>query len=242
MGTAVIDLALESFFFCVAYWLNPIPRHGLIPDTAAVLFIVYPVLSNILRKSGWIRAGFDMTVLSQAARICVIVGVPLAITLFLLGYGKPLRLYPAGFFLTIGPWRIRLSSAYQYALLYVPLALAQQYIFMGFVWDRWRLVLGGHDLRAAFLGWFMFVAMHIPNPVLMVSAFAGWWVFFSIFRRYRNILPIAILHAVLALLVYKATFPYLPSMLVGEMYTRNERHFDPTTRSIGFNLKAAPAR
>ena len=86
-------------------------------------------------------------------------------------------------------------SAWQYALW----ALAQQFIVQSFFYVRMEAVLGGRwaVLAAAVL----FGVAHIPNPVLTLASFVGGLFFCEMFRRYRSIFPLGVVHATLGLTI-----------------------------------------
>jgi membrane protease YdiL (CAAX protease family) len=53
---------------------------------------------------------------------------------------------------------------------------------------------------------FLFGFAHIPNPVLMAATLGMGFAFSELFRRYRNVYPLAIAHAALGLAL-AVTFP-----------------------------------
>ena len=73
--------------------------------------------------------------------------------------------------------------------------------------------------RAVWAAALLFSAAHLPSPVLTLLSFIGGLVFCELFRRYRNILPLGLVHAMLGLTI-AATFPdsLLHHMRVGLGY------------------------
>jgi membrane protease YdiL (CAAX protease family) len=67
----------------------------------------------------------------------------------------------------------------------------------------------------------LFVAAHLPSPILTTFTLVGGLFFCEMFRRYRSIYPIGIVHAVLGLTI-AVTMPdsVLHHMRVGIGYLR----------------------
>lgn len=111
------------------------------------------------------------------------------------------------------PYEVPLQRSWQYAIW----ALEQQFILQSIFFVRLESVLGstGGVLAAAGL----FALVHIPNPVLTLLAFLGGILFCELFRRWRNLYPLGIIHAALGLTI-PASFPdkWLHHMRVGIGY------------------------
>jgi hypothetical protein len=105
-----------------------------------------------------------------------------------------------------------------HSLGYVIWALMQQYILNSFFFVNLEDLLG--DGRRALWGaTALFCLAHIPNPVLMVGTFAAALFFVSLFRRYRNIYPLGIAHAMLGLsLAVAVPDAWIRHMRVGISY------------------------
>jgi len=90
--------------------------------------------------------------------------------------------------------------------------MAQSFFFVRF--EEW---LGGK--RAVWVNAALFSAAHIPNPVLLPATFLGGLGFSEAFRRWRNVYPIWIAHAMLGMCI-AAAFPtaWTHSMRVGISY------------------------
>ncbi len=86
-------------------------------------------------------------------------------------------------------------SAWQYAVW----ALAQQFIVQSFFYVRMEAILGGR--WAVVAAAVLFGVAHIPNPVLMLASFVGGLFFCEMFRRYRSIFPLGVVHATLGLTI-----------------------------------------
>ena len=97
-------------------------------------------------------------------------------------------------------------------------ALMQQFILNSFFFLNLESLLG--DSKLALWGaTALFCLAHIPNPVLMVTTFAAALFFVSVFRRYRNIFPLGIAHAMLGLsLAVTVPDAWIRHMRVGISY------------------------
>jgi hypothetical protein len=86
-----------------------------------------------------------------------------------------------------------LRTAWQYAIW----AFLQQLILQSFFFVRLESLLGSR--RAVLATTVLFAAAHVPNPILTIgSVFAGFF-FCEMFRRYRNIFPLGVVHVILGL-------------------------------------------
>jgi len=105
------------------------------------------------------------------------------------------------------------------ALLYVVWALMQQFILQSFFYVRLESLLGSR--RAVAAAALLFALAHIPSPVLTAASFAGGLFFCEMFRRYRNIFPLGLAHALLGLtLTASFSDALLHHMRVGIGYIR----------------------
>jgi membrane protease YdiL (CAAX protease family) len=101
------------------------------------------------------------------------------------------------------PWR----RAWQYAIW----AMEQEFILQSFFYLRLESLLGS---RRALLGAaLLFSAAHLPSPGLTLLSFIGGLLFCEMFRRYRNIFPLGLVHAVLGLTIAAS----LPDRLLHHM-------------------------
>jgi membrane protease YdiL (CAAX protease family) len=101
------------------------------------------------------------------------------------------------------PW----MRAWQYGLW----SLLQQFILQSFIYVRLESLFGA--LRALLGTSFLFAVAHLPSPVLTVLAFVGALFFCEMFRRYRNIYPLGLVHAALGLSIAAS----LPDSLLHHM-------------------------
>ncbi len=89
-------------------------------------------------------------------------------------------------------------EAWARAFLYLPWTLAQQFLVQSFFFLRLeRLLPSGRKAVVAAAA--LYSAAHIPNPVLLPATLLAGLFFSEVFRRYRNLYPLAIAHALLGL-------------------------------------------
>jgi membrane protease YdiL (CAAX protease family) len=82
--------------------------------------------------------------------------------------------------------------------LYVLWAVMQQFVAQSYFYLQIEKLTQSSN-KAVVGAAVIFALLHIPNPVLSVVTFIGGLAFSEMFRRYRNIYPIAIAHALVAL-------------------------------------------
>jgi len=88
-----------------------------------------------------------------------------------------------------------LRTAWRYALW----AVEQQFILQSFFYLRLESLLGSR--KAVWAATLLFASAHIPSPVLIVATFLGGFFFCAMFRRFRNILPLGVVHAAMGLVM-----------------------------------------
>ena len=110
----------------------------------------------------------------------------------------------AGLTLLWGHWNGSLqplfgpTPVYGYILTYSVWALAQQFLLQSFFYRRVE-VLFGNGLKAAAITAALFSAAHIPNPLLVPVTLVGGLASCELFRRRRNLYPLAVAHALIGL-------------------------------------------
>ena len=137
-----------------------------------------------------------VSILISGALLCA--GIALAgVALRFAGAGNPL------------PW----GRSWQYAIW----ALAQEFILQSIFFLRLETILG--PKRAVMAAASLFAFVHLPSPLLTFLAFCGGVVFCELFRRWRNLYPVGIIHAALGLTI-AASLPdhWLHHMRVGIGY------------------------
>jgi membrane protease YdiL (CAAX protease family) len=78
---------------------------------------------------------------------------------------------------------------------YAVWALVQQFILQAFFFVRLESLLGGN--KAVILTSLLFAVTHWPNPILTLGTLLGSLFFCEAFRRYRNLIPLGVVHAAL---------------------------------------------
>jgi membrane protease YdiL (CAAX protease family) len=101
------------------------------------------------------------------------------------------------------PWH----RAWQYAIW----SLLQQFILESFIFVRLESVFGSR--RSVLAASLLFASAHLPSPLLTVLSFVGALFFCEVFRRYRNIFPLGLVHAGLGLTIASS----LPDHLLHHM-------------------------
>ncbi len=86
-----------------------------------------------------------------------------------------------------------LRTAWQYAVW----AFLQQFMLQSFFFVRLESLLGSR--RAVLATTVLYAAAHIPNPILTVGTVLAGFFFCEMFRRYRNIFPLGVVHVILGL-------------------------------------------
>lgn len=114
-------------------------------------------------------------------------GLLFALSLPLIGTLAGLRFPPVRF--------VPLHGAWQYAVW----ALMQQFTLQSFFYLRMESLLGSR--WAVVVAALLFSSVHLPSPVLTVATLLGGLFFCEMFRRYRTILPLGIVHALLGLTI-----------------------------------------
>ncbi len=108
---------------------------------------------------------------------------------------------------------------FRQSLGYFLWALVQEFLLQSFFFTRCEDLFGGET--AVWIAATLFAVAHLPNPILTTFTFIGALFFCEMFRRYRSIYPIAVVHAALGLTV-AVTMPdsLLHHMRVGIGYFR----------------------
>ena len=81
---------------------------------------------------------------------------------------------------------------------YLIWAVIQQYLQQCFFFARIeRFTQSG--ILAGFIAAMLFALVHLPNPVLTPVTFIGGWILSDLYRRYRSVLPLGIVHGMVGL-------------------------------------------
>ena len=160
-------------------------RSQLIYDAAAAAWIAGTVIASgrSPRELGLSLRGF-LPALRAVAVAAIAVGI-----IFLAGWdGDTLRMLPGA--------RTPGLHSFGHAIW----ALMQQFILNSFFYLGFEQLLG-NTRKAVAATCVLFAAAHLPNPVLVPATLLGGWFFVEMFRRYRNLYPIAVAHAMLGLAI-----------------------------------------
>lgn len=112
-------------------------------------------------------------------------------------------------------WFPTLQSTWGYLLW----ALIQEFILQSFFFNHWEELYGSS--AAVWIASALFAAVHLPSPVLTVGTLIGALFFCEMFRRYRSIYPLAIVHAMMGVtLAFITPDSLLHHMRVGLGYLR----------------------
>jgi membrane protease YdiL (CAAX protease family) len=195
---APVEVGLVFLSIMVAVWTQP-GRFN-----AGVILLSALCTLWLTARGRYSVRELGLTQPGSGAVSTVVSGVVLVIVLVAVGWTMK-SLGPAHAI----PW----NRAWQYALW----ALVQEFILQSFFFVRLESLLGGR--RAVWAAALLFGATHIPSPLLTLLSFGGGLLFCEMFRRYRNILPLGLVHAALGLTI-AATLPdsWLHHMRVGVGY------------------------
>jgi len=109
----------------------------------------------------------------------------------------------------------KLRLAWEYLIW----ALLQEFMLQSFFFNRCEELYGSS--AAVWMTSTLFAAVHLPSPVLTTATLIGALFFCEMYRRYRSIYPLAIVHAVLGLTIAILTpDSLLHHMRVGIGYLR----------------------
>lgn len=124
---------------------------------------------------------------------------PLSGALVMIGLGAVLIAFIAAIGLLLKPFgppqALPWTRAWQYGLW----SLLQQFILESFIFVRLESLLGARRAVLASAG--LFALAHLPSPLLTALAFLGALFFCEMFRRYRNLYPLGLVHAGLGLTI-----------------------------------------
>jgi membrane protease YdiL (CAAX protease family) len=100
---------------------------------------------------------------------------------------------------------------------YVIWAFAQQFLLQSFFFVRVESLVGSR--WAVIASTLLFTLAHLPNAALTIMTFVGALFFTELFRRYRSIYPLGIVHAILGIAIaYSFPDSIMHHMRVGLSY------------------------
>jgi membrane protease YdiL (CAAX protease family) len=191
--TAWIEVGIVFSLILVAVW-TPMGRINTAASLSAVIAILwFSARSNYTLRELGLVPGVGGTLLTIG------LGAVLAIALATSGaFMRPV----------LGPSHpVPMDRAWQYAIW----AVVQEFILQSFFYVRLKSVLGHR--RAALVAALLFAVVHIPSPALTILSFLGGLLFCELFNRYKNLVPIGLVHALLGLTIAAS----LPDSLLHHM-------------------------
>jgi len=196
----MVEIGVVFALILVAVWTPQGQVNAFVSISAAACAVAFAVAGRwTSRELGLTRplAGVDYILLAGAV-LCgaiVLIGIPLRFA----GAANSLPL----------------SRSWQYVVW----ALAQEFILQGIFYLRLESLLGSR--RAVLASGGLFAVAHIPSPLLTFLSLLGGILFCELFRRFRNLYPLGIIHGALGLTVV-ASLPdhWLHHMRVGLGYLR----------------------
>jgi hypothetical protein len=186
------EVGLVFALIMVAVW-TPQGKINTISSLLAALCILWFTVGSrySVRELGLNQPSSGVLVMLVSATVMVATIVLAGSLIHRLGPSQPV------------PWR----RAWQYAIW----ALQQEFILQSFFYVRLESLLGGR--RAGWGAAFLFCVAHLPSPVLTFLSFIGGVLFCEMFRRYRNIFPLGLIHGTLGLTIAAS----LPDSLLHHM-------------------------
>ncbi len=169
----------------------------------AVLLLGATVVSSRKHGDGRERLGLGRNTWRPATRLTLLYAGPV---LLLLGIAALSRPAP--------PWPKILFGLAGYPLW----AFAQEYALLSFAANRLEEGLGQRPALISTVNSLLFALVHTPNPVLMGACLLSGWVFTKIFFQTRNILPLALAHALGGFLLSWILLHQYNGMMVGPAY------------------------
>jgi membrane protease YdiL (CAAX protease family) len=174
----------------------------------ALLAAIAVALSVLLDRLSRTRLGFRLPTARAAS---LIFGVSTAAVLLMV----VLRKLAGGEIPANPSWSPDLRSALGYLIW----ALLQEFILQSFFFTRFEDLYGAS--ASVWITSSLFALAHLPSPILTIATLIGALFFCEMFRRYRSLYPLAMVHAVLGLtLAFVVPDSLLHHMRVGIGYLR----------------------
>ncbi|HEY6303804.1 MAG TPA: CPBP family intramembrane glutamic endopeptidase [Terriglobales bacterium] len=175
---------------------------------AAITILVLILTDALIDPTSLKRLGLGLPKMSGAG---VVLGTGLATVAFVV-----VLVNTAGGQIPANPtWFPGLRSIWGYVLW----ALIQEFILQSFFFNRFEELYGG--AAAVWIASTLFAAVHLPSPVLTTATLLGALFFCEMFRCYRSIYALGIVHAMLGLsIAFTTPDSLLHHMRVGIGYLR----------------------
>lgn len=198
-----LQLGTAYFFIEKALWAQSVATRNrwiLMAAIAIVLFVIVDRPS--IRRLGFgLPHGLGLSLMMA--------------TSFLTALALIFAVHWAGGAIPANPTWPNLHTAWQYLIW----ALLQEFILQSFFFTRCEDLFGGS--AAVWVAGTLFAFAHLPSPLLTTFTLIGGLVFCEMFRRFRSLYPIGVVHALLGLTI-ALTMPdsVLHHMRVGIGYLR----------------------
>jgi membrane protease YdiL (CAAX protease family) len=173
---------LEVFFvfsvFEAVLWTPRSLGHSLL-----IVLVVLAVAWFSVRRNSWAELGLVWPS-SEGTRWILAIGILTAVAI-------PLGMMATGHPVPANPDWPKFHNLWPYIIW----AFAQQFLLQSFFFLRMESLLGAR--RAVWAATALFTLAHLPNLPLTVLTVVGALFFTHMFRRYRSIYPLGIVHALL---------------------------------------------
>lgn len=187
-----VQVGLVFALIMVAVWTPPGRASTIVSLAATVCILWFAVRGRYtVREMGLSRPGSGAMVILLSGILLIVAIVFAGWVLRELGSPQPV------------PWK----RAWKYAIW----ALEQEFILQSFFFVRLESMLGSR--RAVMAAALLFAATHVPSPLLTGLSLIGGLLFCEMFRRYRNIFPLGLIHAAIGLTIAAS----LPDSLLHHM-------------------------
>lgn len=151
----------------------------------SLMFLLWIVGTTISERPALKEVGLGMSGLVGASRALLYTAAAFGVMVAVASWFGTLRSLGSGF-------------AFSHAAGYVLWSFIQEFILNAYFYLTLEKLLG--DGRKAMWGAVaLFVLAHIPNPILLVATLLLSLAFVPVFRRYRNIYPLGLGHAILGI-------------------------------------------
>ena len=178
--TELLQVALVFGLILIAVW-TPQGRFNSAVCLATAFFTVVLTLTSH-------RSNYGLGLARPFSGVLVILGLGALFVLIIAAAGLLIR--------TLGrPQPLPWHRAWQYAIW----SLLQQFILQSFIFVRLESAFGSR--RAVLWASVLFATAHLPSPLLTVLSLVGALFFCEMFRRYRNLFPLGLVHAALGLTI-----------------------------------------
>jgi membrane protease YdiL (CAAX protease family) len=202
------EIIIVLLFLELALWA-PTPKiRNRWAAIVSITILAFVLIDALTERSSLKRLGLGLPKLFGAS---VTLGIGLVMAAFMLLMAS----WVGGRIPANPTWFPNLRSAWGYVLW----ALIQEFILQSFFFNRFEELHGSS--AAVWIASALFAFAHLPSPVLTVATFIGSLFFCEMFRRFRSIYPLAIVHAMLGLTIaFTTPDSLLHHMRVGIGYLR----------------------